>query len=66
MLTRYPSRRVAGAAELPEPAGVLDDEPDEPDEPHPAARTVAAATPAAIRALFIVRLFSKLIGFLSV
>jgi hypothetical protein len=34
------------------------DELDDPDELHPAAIAVAAATPTAISALFIVRLFS--------
>jgi hypothetical protein len=41
-------------------------EPGDPDELHPAARTVAAATPAAIRTLFIVRPFSRFRYFRSI
>src|SRR5258708_1899081 len=52
MFARNPSRRVTGVEAAAAAAGVL----DEPDELHPAARTVAAATPATISALFIVRL----------
>jgi hypothetical protein len=65
MFSWYPSRSVTGSEELPEPAGVLD-ELDELDEPHPAARTVAAATPAAISTLFIVGPFSSSIYFRSI
>src|SRR5258708_4666510 len=65
MFARTPSRRVTGVEAAAAAAGVLD-EPDEPDELHPAARTVAAAPPATISALFIVRLFSHFRYFRSV
>ncbi len=60
MFARNPSLRVTCPPELPEPPAPPElPEADEfpADEPHPAASKVAAATPAAITARFIVHLF---------